>query len=98
RTLQRRCMASAAATGVLASRPFADVADAVTKAAHGFDQVPSGAELRSQPLHVHVDSARLDIRCRLPHVLEQKVSRLYASLSLGEQQQELELGRREIDL
>ena len=72
-------------------------AQPVAEAAHGLDQVAGRTELRAQPLHVHVDGARLDVGRGFPHRLEQVRARLHAAAPLGEREQQLVLGRRELD-
>src|SRR3569833_675540 len=69
----------------------------IPEAANRFDQVARFAELRAMALHVHVHRTQLDVRRRVPLRLVQMRATLHASATLGENQQELVFGRREID-
>src|SRR5207237_5204552 len=79
-----------------ASRPLANVLYAVAEAADCFDQLAGGAKLGAESLNVHVHGAGLNVTSRLPDNFQQQIATLYSSLSFGEEQKELELGRREI--
>jgi hypothetical protein len=47
---------------------------------------------------MHVDGACLDVGCRLPHGFQQMSTRLIATAPLGEGQEQLVLGGRELDV
>src|ERR1043166_612789 len=71
---------------------------AITEAAHRFDEASGHAEFLPETLHMHVDGARLQIGCGSPHGLEQLEPMLHPAAPLGEQQEKLVLGRREVDV
>src|SRR5688572_18446690 len=60
----------------------------IAEPAYGLDQIAGGAELRPQPLHVHVDRSRLDVRRRFPYGLEQMASCLHAAAPFGERDEQ----------
>src|SRR5271167_2977145 len=70
----------------------------VAEAPDGFDQFTRGAQLGAEALDVHVDGARLDVGCGIPHRFQQMPAGLDPAAPLGERQEELELGRGQIDI
>src|SRR6266702_1868631 len=72
--------------------------EAVADAANRLHPLTGVAQLRAQPLDVHVDGACLDIGLRLPHRLEQLRAAQHPVAPLDELVEEPELGRRELDL
>src|SRR5690349_1979770 len=70
----------------------------IAEAPNRLDQIARGAELRSEPLHVHVDGARLNVGCRFPYGLEQVRARLHPSTTLGERDEQAILGGRKLDV
>src|SRR4051812_2212700 len=61
----------------------------IPESTHRLDEIARGAELRAQPLHVHVDGPRLNVRRGLPHTLEQLCAALHASAAVGEDHEKL---------
>src|SRR5688572_23831980 len=62
-------------------------ANTVAEPPHGLDQIARRPELRSQPLHVHVHGAGLNVRRGFPYHSEQVCSPQNPATAFGECQQ-----------
>lgn len=69
----------------------------VAETANGFDEIASLSELGTQPLNVHVDRSSLDVGRGLPNVFQKVCTTLHPAASLCQYQEQLVLGRREVD-
>src|SRR5215210_101005 len=72
--------------------------DAVAEAPHRLDAVRCRTKLLAQAAHVRVHCAGVDHAFVAPDVVEQRVAALHTPTPFDEQREELELGRRELDL
>ena len=73
-------------------------AEAVTDPADGLQVVRHGADLLAQPSHVGVDRAAVDRVLVTPDVLQEAVAGLHPPAAPGQELEQLELGRGELDL
>src|SRR6267143_4337294 len=73
------------------------LAQTVTKAADGFDNVSGLAELFAQTAHVSIDRARVDHTFVAPNFVQKAVALLDAAAPLHQRSQKFELETGEID-
>ena len=84
--------------GHRAAHPSLAPLEAIAEPAHRLDQLPGVTQLGAQTLHVHVHRAGLDVGLRLPHGLQQLRPGLHPSSPLDQREQQLVLGRRQVEL
>src|SRR3954468_5105454 len=88
--------APAAGQSSLAAGPALTSSKAVAEPSHRLDQLAGIHQLGSEPLHVPVHGAGLNVRLCLPDDLQQLGTALHSSSPLHQSKQELVFGRGEI--